>query len=117
MTIRVKGAIDLFPELADTNNIYRYVEYLNEDVQVFIKKCYEHAGYELTEEVNRVCEILMNYLIRKGHIDPNTHRHSLVDCLLMAALLHDVYYSCCKNDKAGSCSKQVGNSLGGNTCS
>jgi hypothetical protein len=34
----------------------------------------------------------MNYLIRKGHIDPNTHRHSLVDCLLMAALLHDVYY-------------------------
>jgi hypothetical protein len=92
MTIRVKGAIDLFPELADTNNIYRYVEYLNEDVQVFIKKCYEHAGYELTEYVNRVCEVLMNYLIRKGHIDPNTHRHSLVDCLLMAALLHDVYY-------------------------
>jgi hypothetical protein len=35
---------------------------------------------------------MMDYLVRKGHINPETHRHSLVDCLLIAALLHDIYF-------------------------
>ena len=92
MNIKSKPIITLYPELADTTNIYRFVEFLNEDVQIFIKECYKHANYTLDEYVNTVCEILMDYLVRKGHIDPNTHRHSLVDCLLISALLHDVYY-------------------------
>lgn len=92
MNIKSKPIIALYPELADTTNIYRFVEFLNEDVQIFIKECYKHADYTLNEHVNTVCEILMDYLVRKGHIDPNTHRHSLVDCLLISALLHDVYY-------------------------
>jgi hypothetical protein len=92
MNIKLKPIMYVYPELADTTNIYRFIEFLNEDVQVFIKECYKHANYEINEHVNIVCEILMDYLVRKGHINPNTHRHSLVDCLLISALLHDVYY-------------------------
>ena len=92
MNIKLKPIMYVYPELADTTNIYRFIEFLNEDVQVFIKECYKHANYEINEYVNIVCEILMDYLVRKGHINPNTHRHSLVDCLLISALLHDVYY-------------------------
>ena len=92
MNIKLKPIMYIYPELADTSNIYRFIEFLNEDVQVFIKECYKHADYEINEYVNTVCEILMDYLVRKGHINPNSHRHSLVDCLLISALLHDVYY-------------------------
>lgn len=92
MNIKLKTISSLYPELADTSNIYRYIEFLNEDVQIFIKECYKHAEYEINDYVNTVCEILMDYLVRKGHIDPNSHRHSLVDCLLISALLHDVYF-------------------------
>ena len=92
MNIKLKPIMYIYPELADTSNIYRFIEFLNEDVQTFIKECYRHADYEINEHVNIVCEILMDYLVRKGHINPNSHRHSLVDCLLISALLHDVYY-------------------------
>ena len=92
MNIKLETITNLYPELADKNNPYRFIEFLNEDVQVFIHKCYEHAEYEINEYVNTVCEILMDYLIRKGHINPQSHRHSLVDCLLISALLHDTYY-------------------------
>jgi hypothetical protein len=92
MNIKSKTIIDLYPELGDYKNPRRFIEFLNPDVQIFIDECYKHAGYEINTHVNAVCKVLMDYLVRKGHIDPNTHRHSLVDCLLIAALLHDVYY-------------------------
>lgn len=92
MNIKNKTITELYPDLADKNNPRRYIEFLNEDVQIFINKCYEHAEYEINEYVNTVCEIVLDYLVRKGHIDPNTYRHSLVDCLLISALLHDIYY-------------------------
>ena len=92
MNIKNKTIVELYPELGDRENERRYIEFLNEDVQIFINECYKHAGYEINSYVNDVCRVLMDYLVRKGHIDPNTHRHSLVDCLLIAALLHDVYY-------------------------
>lgn len=92
MNIKNKTIIELYPELGDRENERRYIEFLNEDVQIFINECYKHANYEINSYVNDVCRVLMDYLVRKGHIDPNTHRHSLVDCLLIAALLHDVYY-------------------------
>ena len=92
MNIRNKSIVELYPELGDRENAYRFIEFLNEDVQIFINECYKHAGYEINDYVNEVCRVLMDYLVRKGHIDPNTHRHSLVDCLLISALLHDVYY-------------------------
>ena len=81
MNIKLETITNLYPELADKNNPYRFIEFLNEDVQVFIHKCYEYAEYEINEYVNTVCEILMDDLIRKGHINPQSHRHSLVDCL------------------------------------
>ena len=93
MNIKSKPIIALYPELADTTNIYRFVEFLNEDVQIFIKECYKHAEYEINDYVNTVCEILMDYLVRKGHVDPNSHRHSLVDCLLMLAGLEVTPYN------------------------
>lgn len=92
MNLKNKTIAELYPELGDRTNSRRYIEFLNEDVQIFINKCYEHAGYEINDYVNTVCEIMMDYLVRKGHINPETHRHSLVDCLLMAALLHDIYF-------------------------
>ena len=92
MNLKNKTIAELYPELGDRTNQRRYIEFLNEDVQIFINKCYEHAGYEINDYVNTVCEIMMDYLVRKGHINPETHRHSLVDCLLMAALLHDIYF-------------------------
>ena len=92
MNIKAKNITELYPELADKENKNRFIEFLNEDVQIFINKCYEHASYEINDYVNTVCEILVDYLIRKGHMDPNSHRHTLVDCLIMSALLHDIYY-------------------------
>ena len=92
MNLKNKTIAELYPELGDRTNSRRYIEFLNEDVQIFINKCYEHAGYEINDYVNTVCEIMMDYLVRKGHINPETHRHSLVDCLLIAALLHDIYF-------------------------
>ena len=92
MNIKNKSIVELYPELGDRENPRRFIEFLNEDVQIFIAECYKHAGYEINDYVNDVCRVLMDYLVRKGHVDPNTHRHSLVDCLLISALLHDVYY-------------------------
>lgn len=92
MNIKLKTIAELYPELNNKENQFRFIEFLNEDVQVFIKECYKHANYEINEYVNTVCEILLDYLIRKGHINPNSHRHSLVDCLLISALLHDTYF-------------------------
>jgi hypothetical protein len=93
MNIKQMSLLEVFPELMNSNNPNRFIEYLNPDVQLFVHKCYEHANYTIDDYVNNVCTILMSYLIRKGHIDPNSHRHSLVDCLLISALLHNIYYS------------------------
>lgn len=93
MNIKQMNLSEVFPELTDTNNPNRFIEYLNKDVQLFIYKCYEHADYQINDYVNNVCTILMSYLIRKGHLVPNSHRHSLVDCLLISALLHNIYYN------------------------
>ena len=92
MNIKLKTIVELYPELANKDNPNRFIEHLNEDVQLFIHKCYDHANYQINDYVNRVCEILLDYLIRKGHINPQSHRHALVDTLLISALLHDVYY-------------------------
>ena len=92
MNIKTLSINELYPDLANKDNKNRFIEFLSEDVQLFVQKCYEHAGYEINDYVNTVCGILMDYLIRKGHLNPNTHRHSLVDCLLLSALFHDVYY-------------------------
>lgn len=92
MSIKQMSLHILYPDLANEDNPNRFIEYLNKDIQLFIHECYKHSSYEINEYVNNVCTILMSYLIRKGHLDPNTHRHSLVDCLLISALLHDTYF-------------------------
>lgn len=92
MNLKNKTIVELYPELGDRENERRFIEFLNEDVQIFIAECYKHAEYEINDYVNTVCEILLDYLVRKGHIDPKSHRHVLVDTLLIAALLHDIYY-------------------------
>lgn len=90
--LRTRKAIEVHPELGDINNPNRFIEFLHPDLQIFIKACYEHADYEIDEYVNLVCEILLDYLIRKGHYVPNVSRGIVVDTLLMAALLHNIYY-------------------------
>jgi hypothetical protein len=92
MNFKLFTVKDMFPELANKENKNRFIEFLNEDVQRFIFNCYEHADYYINDYVNTVCEILLDYLIRKGHLNSESHRHSLVDCLLISALLHDVYF-------------------------
>ncbi len=98
MNIKSKRIIDLYPELNNKDNENRFIEFLNPDVQIFIQKCYEHANYKINDYVNDVCELMLDYMVRKGHIDGISHRHSLVDCLLIAALLHDIYVTG-NNDK------------------
>ena len=92
MNIKNKSIVELYPELANRDNKNRFIEFLHKDLQIFILKCYEHCGKEIDDYTNMVCEILLDYLVRKGHINPDSHRHSLVDCLIMSALLHDTYY-------------------------
>jgi hypothetical protein len=92
MNIKMKRITELYPELSNKDNPRRFIEFLHSDLQIFIDKCYEHCGKEINDYTNDVCELLLDYLVRKGHIDPNSHKHSLVDCLLMAALLHDTYF-------------------------
>ena len=82
---RTRKAIDVHPELGDTSNPNRFIEFLHPDLQIFIKECYKHANYEIDGYVNLVCEILLDYLIRKGHYVPDVSRGIVVDTLLMAA--------------------------------
>ena len=90
--LRARKCTEVHPELADKSNINRFIEFLHEDLQVFVKECQKHAGYEMNEHNNLVCEILLDYLIRKGHYNPGYSRGIVVDTLLMSAILYNCYY-------------------------
>ena len=39
MNIKNKTIVELYPELGDRENQRRFIEFLNEDVQIFINEC------------------------------------------------------------------------------
>lgn len=85
---------EIFPELADKEDIFRYLNFIEvQDLRVFITKCYEAAGKDLNdiEYENKVCEILIDHLIRRGLLDTQAHQN-FVDLLLTSAFLHNLYF-------------------------
>lgn len=85
---------EMFPQLADKEDIFRYLNFIAvEDLISLIKKCYEKAGKDLSniEYENKVCEILIDHLIRRGLLDTQAHQN-FVDLLLTSAFLHNLYF-------------------------
>lgn len=85
---------EMFPQLADKEDIFRYLNFIAvEDLISLIKKCYEKAGKDLSniEYENKVCEVLIDHLIRRGLLDTQAHQN-FVDLLLTSAFLHNLYF-------------------------
>lgn len=83
---------EMFPELANKNNKKRFIEFISiKDLQVFTEQCLKHSKYEITEYDNKVAEITLDFLIRKELLDTKKHQ-TYVDALLIAAMLHNIYF-------------------------
>lgn len=86
-----KNCLELFPELTNKENKNRFIDFLSiEDLQAFTKKCLEVSNYELQEDDLLLCEIICDTLINKSNLSSSVH-NSLVDVLLIAAMLHNTY--------------------------
>lgn len=91
-TTKLKRAIEIFPELNDRDNKWRFVDFIKvDDYKIFCKKCLEATGVEPTEYTNKVAEIVLDLLIRKELLTEVNHQ-TYVDSLLVAAFLHNIYY-------------------------
>lgn len=91
MNDNTKSCIELFPELGDKENRNRFIDFLSiEDLQAFTKECLEASNYTLQEDDLLLCEILCDSLINKSNLSSSVH-NSLVDVLLIAAMLHNTY--------------------------
>lgn len=91
MEDKYSNSLKLFPSLSDKNNKNRFIEFLSvEDLQVFTRKCLEKANYTLTDDDLALCEIICDNLIVRSNLSSEVH-NSLVDVLLIAAMLHNTY--------------------------
>ena len=82
---------ELFPELANKENSNRFIDFLSiDDLKIFTRKCLEKANYSLSEDDLCLCEIICDNLIRKSNLSTEVH-NSIVDSLLIAAMLHNTY--------------------------
>lgn len=88
-----KRCTELFPELKDETNINRYIDFISttDDLKDFVRDCFTVAGKEITEYENKVCEILLDSMIKKGLLDTDNHQ-IYVDTMLVSALLHNTYF-------------------------
>lgn len=85
-------AREMFPELADKADQYRFVEFIKvEDLKKFCKRCMQKANKQPTLYTNQVAEFALDLLIRKELLTPDNHQ-TYVDALLVASFLHDIYY-------------------------
>ena len=85
-------AREMFPELADKTDRYRFVEFIKvNDLKIFCKRCMQKAKIQPTMYTNEVAEYTLDLLIRKELLTPENHQ-TYVDALLVAAFLHNAYY-------------------------
>lgn len=91
-TRKFMSAKEIFPQLANEKNLNRYIDFIKvDDLKIFTKEALAHAKYEITEYENKVAEIALDFLIRKELLDEGNHQ-TYVDALLVAAMLHNVYF-------------------------
>lgn len=85
-------AKEMFPELANREDMYRFVEFIKiDDYKLFCKRCMRKANIKPDEYNNKVAEFVLDLLIRKELLTPQNHQ-TYVDSLLVAAFLHNAYY-------------------------
>lgn len=85
-------AKEMFPELANKENQYRFIEFIKvDDYKLFCKRCMKKANIEPNDYNNTVAEIVLDLLIRKELLTTQNHQ-TYVDSLLVAAFLHNAYY-------------------------
>lgn len=90
--IKFKTSGELFPQLKDKSDINRFLNFIKvDDLRTFARECLKKANHEITEYENKVAEIAMDLLIRKELLSPDNHQ-TYVDALLVAAMLHDIYF-------------------------
>lgn len=91
-SVRFKPACELFPQLADKNDVNRFLNFIKvDDLRIFARECIKKSNYTITEYDNKVAEISMDLLIRKDLLAPDNHQ-TYVDALLVAAMLHNIYF-------------------------
>lgn len=91
--IKFKGVCELFPQLADKEDVNRFLNFIKiDDLRIFARECIQKANYTITEYDNKVAEIAMDLLIRKELLAPDNHQ-TYVDALLVAAMLHNIYFN------------------------
>lgn len=83
---------EMFEELKGENN-HKYLNFIDPAFKEFIEKCYNHAQADLEkiEYENKVCEIVIDHLIRGGFLN-SKGRQIFVDLLLTSAFLHSLYF-------------------------
>lgn len=85
-------AREMFPQLANREDLYRFVEFIKvDDYKLFCKRCMQKANIIPNDYNNKVAEIVLDLLIRKELLTPQNHQ-TYVDSLLVAAFLHNAYY-------------------------
>lgn len=96
---------EMYPQLA-VESVDKYFNFIQEDVlKEFVAKCYAKVGKDLNDVIyeNKVCEILLDHLIRRGLLDSNAGHQMFVDCLLVSTFLHSLYFD--EKDIIGSVMK------------
>lgn len=89
--IRIVSYKEMFPELADTSNRERFIDFLMEnDERIFVRKALEKANYTLTDKDLQLCEIILDDMIYRGVLQPTT-RQQYIDVLIIAAMLRNCY--------------------------
>lgn len=84
---------EMFKEKLDNDKIDRYLNFIDGSFKEFIEKCYKHANKDIDdiEYENKVCEILLDFLIRGGFLN-SKGRQIFIDLLITSAFLHNLYF-------------------------
>ena len=80
-------------EVLSGDNYDKYLNFIDPAFKEYILKCYEHANkrIEEAEYENKVCEILIDLLVRGGFLN-SSGKQIFIDLLITSAYLHSVYF-------------------------
>lgn len=83
---------ELFEQLKGVDK-EKYLNFIDPAFKDFVIACYEEAGCDINEidYENKVCEIVIDHLIRGGFLN-SKGKQIFVDLLLVSAFLHNVYF-------------------------
>lgn len=88
--------IDLQPALSNKEDSLRYFNFIIADeLREFIAECYNKKGMAIESAIldyeNKVAEIAIDMMIRKGLLSKDAHQ-GFVDVLLTSIFLHNLYF-------------------------